>query len=113
MIITKPEKIGILTLSSTGRLINSASVAPNAPKNEITGLIKNNAYKNVLIKHAIAPSRLFLVKLNFLFPKVMPTNAAKVSPIDKNDIERNAISAGKNATQTIDEVNKNEAPLKV
>ena len=64
------------------------------------------ANNSVPAKQAILPSRLFFEPRNLLLPKVSPTTEANVSPIAKNEIDKKAISAGKTAMQTIDEVIK-------
>ena len=65
----------------------------------------------MLTKQAIEPSRLFLAKVNFLFPKLIPIKAAKISPIETKHNDKKNIQ-GK-CIQNIAEKNKNDAPLKL
>jgi len=113
MLIATHDKTGILTLSSMGMFTSSATLAAMAPDKAIDGCKKNMPNKNVDAKHASVPSKLFFEFLNFLFPKFMPTKAAKVSPIDKNAIATKAMSGGKKAIHTIAETSRYDAPVKL
>jgi hypothetical protein len=76
-VITIPEIKGILILSSIENSENSAIVAAKAPKNgmigEISGKVKTIPKKNDAVKHAMLPSRLFLLLMkngcHQLFPE--------------------------------------------
>lgn len=99
-VITKAETIGILMLSSKGMLQSSAMVADKAPKTASRGLPSQNMPKIAqLMKQAKLPSKLLLRLLNQRLPKLMPTKAAKVSPIVKKAIAQEAINGLKKATQ--------------
>ena len=99
-VITIAEVIGILILSSRGILHNSAIVADKAPKIARGGLSNHKMPKmEQLTKQAKLPSKLFFPLLNQRLPKLIPTRAAKVSPMVKNAIAQEAISGLKKATQ--------------
>ncbi len=99
-VITTAEAIGILILSSRGMLHNSANVAVKAPKIASGGLSSQKMPKiKQLTKQAKLPSKLFFPLLNRRLPKLIPTKAAKVSPIVKKAIAQEAISGLKKATQ--------------
>jgi len=73
-----------------GILENSAIVAVTAPAKATTGPKKRSPKTKHPIKQARLPSKLFAVLNNFLLPYGIPTSAANVSPIARNESEATA-----------------------
>lgn len=113
-VITSPALRGIFRLSSRGILPSSARVAARAPPSTRTGFpIHRRPKIRQLTKQARLPSRLLLIPRNLRFPRLIPTKAAKVSPMERKAMEHDAISgSGKKATQSMAENNRYVAPVK-